>query len=407
MSESILKYRDDFPNLKTKIHGKNLIYFDNAATTLKPNSVIEAVQSHYHDGTSNVHRGVHLMSQEATLKFEDARSRVQHFLGAEHAYEIIFTSGTTESINLVAQTYGESNLKNGDEILISYLEHHSNIVPWQILCEKTGAKLKVAPVDNNGDIDFEQFENLLSERTKIVAFNYISNALGTINPVDKMIKSTRAKSPAVVLIDAAQAAAHLSINVVDLDCDFLAFSAHKTFGPTGVGVLYGKKDLLNSMPPWKGGGDMIETVTFEKTTYNLLPHKFEAGTPHIAGVIGLGEAIKYIDKVGLENIAQYEDQLLNYAHDTMGAIDGLSIVGTAKKKASVVSFVLKDIHPHDIGTFCDQDGIAVRTGHHCTQPLMARFGVPATARASFSFYNTKEEIDVLVNNIKKTMEFFK
>jgi cysteine desulfurase/selenocysteine lyase len=402
---NVFEIRKEFPNLHQEVHGKKLIYLDNAATTLKHQSVIDSVTNHYSHETSNIHRGVHHLSQEATLKYENTRSLVQHFINAAHAYEIVFTKGTTEGINLLAQTLSYE-IKARDEVLITHMEHHSNIVPWQMLCERTGATLVVAPINKKGEIIQEEFEKLLNEKTKIVSFVHTSNSLGTINPVKEMTAKAH-KVGAKVIIDAAQAVAHHPIDVQELDCDFLAFSGHKMFGPTGVGVLYGKEKLLNALPPYQGGGDMILNVTFEKTTYNQLPAKFEAGTPPIAQVIALGKAIEFIKEVGFNAIKSYEDELLHYAHNTLSEIEGLNLIGTAAHKTSVVSFTLDNVHPHDIGTFADQDGIALRTGHHCTQPIMDFFGVPATARASFSIYNTKEEIDILATSLKNTMEFFK
>lgn len=406
MSLNINQIRKDFPNLKTKVHGKSLVYLDNAATTFKPKSVIEAVKNYYESGCSNVHRGVHYLSEHATALFEETRRKVKNFINARQISEIIFTRGATDSINIVAQSYGRTFLKPGDEILISHMEHHSNIVPWQMLCEEKGCVLKVIPINDEGELIWGEFEKLLTSKTKFISIVYVSNSLGTINPVKKIIQAAhRLKIP--VLIDAAQAVNHLKVDVLDLDCDFLVFSGHKLFGPTGVGVLYGKADLLNQMPPAVGGGDMIASVTFEKTTYNVLPHKFEAGTPPIAGVIGLGAAIDYVEKTGMQNIFAYEKELLEYGTKALGTIADLRIIGTAKEKAAVLSFILPNIHPHDLGTLVDEDGIAIRTGHHCTMPIMQRFGVPATARASLAFYNTKEEIDKLVVAIKRAEEVFR
>ncbi|MBT3585131.1 MAG: cysteine desulfurase [Halobacteriovoraceae bacterium] len=395
--------RSDFPALGQQVHGHPLVYLDNAATTLKSQSVIDAINLHYQKESANVHRGVHFLSEQGTVKYEETRHTVQKFINALSEREIIFTKGTTESINLVAQCLGQQVLKEGDEILLSTMEHHSNIVPWQLVAEKTGAVIKVVPITDSGEIELEAYSQLLNEKTKIVSISYISNTLGSINPIKEMIELAHEKG-ALFVVDAAQAMAHIPVDVVDLDCDFLAFSAHKMFGPTGVGVLYGKESLLESMPPYQGGGAMIETVTFEKTTYNQLPEKFEAGTPHIAGVIALKDCIDYIQKVGLENIAEKEDQLLDYATQRLNMISGLKLIGTAKKKSAVISFTLEGAHPHDLGTLLDQQGIAIRTGHHCTQPLMKRFGITATARASFSFYNTKEEVDKLVDGIRKAQE---
>jgi len=397
--------RKDFPNLHRKVHGKPLVYLDNAATTLKPKAVIDAIKRHYTLETSNVHRGVHFLSEQATAAFENSRKIVKEFIKAAKSSQIIFTRGTTDSINIVAQSYGRAFLKKDDEIIISHMEHHSNIVPWQMLCEERGCVLRVVPINDKGELIFEEFEKLLGPKTKLVSMVYVSNSLGTINPIKKVITlAHQYKCP--VLVDGAQAVNHLSIDIQNLDCDFFAFSGHKLFGPTGVGVLYGKEALLNRMPPAQGGGDMISSVTFEKTAYNVLPHKFEAGTPHVAGVIGLGAAIEYIRSIGLEKIKQYESQLLAYGTRALKTIPGLRLIGTAKDKAAVLSFVIDKIHPHDLGTLVDEDGIAIRTGHHCTMPLMLRFNVPATARASLAFYNTKAEIDTLVKSIKKAKRLF-
>ncbi len=398
--------RGDFPNLHIEVHGEPLVYLDNAATTFKPQAVIDAVANHYEAGTSNVHRGVHTLSQQATAAFERSRDKVRDFIGANKSCEIIFTKGTTDAINLVADSYGGAFLNKGDEIIISEMEHHSNIVPWQMLCESKGCVLKAAPFNDQGELVFEEFEKLLSPKTKLVAMVYVSNSLGTVNPVKDVINAAHQQG-AVVLIDAAQTLSHLPVNVQALDCDFLAFSGHKLFGPTGVGVLYGKEELLNAMPPYQGGGDMIASVTFEKTTYNVLPYKFEAGTPNVAGVIGLGAAIDYVRLIGLKAITEYERELLAYGTEALSSIDGLRLVGTAKNKASILSFVLENIHPHDLGTIVNEEGVAIRTGHHCTQPVMNHFGVPATSRASLAFYNTKEEIDRLVRTIHKAKEIFK
>lgn len=402
---NVAKIRKDFPNLNVKVHGKPLVYLDNAATTFKPQCVIDAITDHYTTSTSNIHRGVHFLSEQATAQFEASREKVQKFLNAKEPCEIIFTRGTTESINLVAHSYGKAFLNKGDEVLISGMEHHSNIVPWQMLCEENGCVLKVIPLNDKGEIIWEKFETLLTPKVKIVSIVYISNSLGTINPIKKIIDAAHSRK-IPVLIDAAQAVSHRPIDVQYFDCDFLAFSGHKLFGPTGVGVLYGKKTLLEKMPPYQGGGDMISSVTFEKTTYNVLPHKFEAGTPNVADVIALGAAIDYVKSVGLENSAAYEDELLEYGTQKLKEIPGLRLIGTASEKISILSFVLNNIHPHDIGTLVDQEGVAIRTGHHCTQPVMHHFKVPATARASLAFYNTKEEIDRLVEAIQKVKEVF-
>ncbi len=395
--------RKDFPILNRKIKGKDLVYFDNGATTQKPQQVIDAISKYYSDENSNIHRGVHTLSQEATTKYEDARVTIQKFIGAQHSHEIIFTSGTTGGINLVASSFGKKFLNEGDEILISAMEHHSNIVPWQMICEEKGAQLKVIPINQEGELIIEEFDKLLTSKTKLVAINHISNTLGTINPIESIIEKAH-KNNSLVLIDAAQSVAHTPINVQQLDVDFLVFSGHKMFAPTGVGILYGKEDLLNSLPPYQGGGDMIKEVTFEKTTYNCLPHKLEAGTPNIAGGIGLGEAVKYIQKIGFDFIQQQEDLLLEYGTQQLSTIEGVKIIGTAKEKTSVISFVIDGIHPFDVGTLIDQLGIAVRTGHHCTQPLMTFFEIPGTIRASFSFYNTKEEIDIFIQALKRALK---
>jgi cysteine desulfurase / selenocysteine lyase len=406
--DSLVKFdveriRKDFPVLDQAIHGKPLIYLDNAATSQKPLAVIEAEVHFYRHDCSNIHRGVHELSERATKSYEDARVTVQRFLNARDSKEIIFVRGTTEAINLVANSFGRKNVKAGDEILITAMEHHSNIVPWQMLCEEKGAKLRVAPVNDRGELIFDEFEKLLGPKTRLVAVVHVSNVLGTINPVREMIDAAHSKN-IPVLLDGAQAAPHLAVDVKDLDCDFYTLSGHKLYGPTGVGVLYGKADLLDEMPPYQGGGDMISSVTFEKTLYNSLPYKFEAGTPNIAAGIGLGAAIDYVKKIGIEHISAYEDELLVYATEALSNISGLRIIGTAEKKAGVISFVMEGIHPHDVGTVLDQEGIAVRTGHHCAQPLMERFGIPATTRASLAFYNTKGEIDALASGILKVKE---
>ena len=401
----VRKIRLDFPILHQKIKGNPLVYLDNAASTQKPKSVIEAISNYYSQDNANIHRGVHALSQRATDAYEKTRETARKFINASKIEEIIFVRGTTEAINLVAQSFGRSELKTGDEILVTTMEHHSNIVPWQQLCEQTGAKLRVAPIDDNGDVIVEEFEKLLGDRTKIVSFIHVSNALGTITPAKKLIEMAK-KVGAVTLLDGAQAVAHVPVDVQDLDCDFYAFSGHKIYGPTGVGVLYGKESLLKKMPPYQGGGDMIAHVTFERTVYNALPYKFEAGTPNIAGVIGLGAALDYVSELGIDAIASYEDEVLDYATSKVGEIEGLKLIGTAKRKTSVLSFSLEGIHPHDIGTILDSQGIAVRTGHHCAQPVMDRFQVPATTRASFGIYNTKEEADRLVEGLKKVLEVF-
>ena len=397
--------RADFPILGRQVHGKPLVYLDNAATAQKPRAVIDAVSRYYEEENSNIHRGVHYLSERATEDYEAARKTIQHFLNARDVGEIIFVRGATEGINLVAQTYGRANVGPGDEVLISAMEHHSNIVPWQILCEEKGAKLRVIPISDSGEIIWQEFERLLGSRTKIVAVTHVSNALGTVNPVGRIVEQAhRAGVP--VLIDAAQSVPHLGVDVQALDCDFLVFSGHKVYGPTGIGVLYGKSALLDAMPPYQGGGDMISSVTFEKTTYNKLPYKFEAGTPHIAGGIGLGCAIGYLKGLDIGRVARHENELLAYATQAVGEIPGLRVIGTAAQKAGVLSFVMEGIHPHDIGTILDQQGIAIRTGHHCAQPVMQRFGISATARASFALYNTMEEVDVLVGGLQKVREVF-
>jgi len=401
----IEKIRSDFPNLRVKVHGKPLVYLDNAATTLKPQQVIERITWFYSQGTSNVHRGVHYLSEQATAEYERTREKIKKFINASKTAEVIFTSGATESINLVMNSYGKSQLKQGDEILISEMEHHSNIVPWQQLCQENGCVLKVAPINDNGELCLDAYKAMLSPKVKLVSMVYISNSLGTVNPVMDII-TTAHEHGAVVLIDGAQAAGHLAMDVQELDCDFLVFSGHKIFGPTGTGVLYGKADLLNRMPPYQTGGDMITSVTFEKTTYNILPYKFEAGTPNIAGVIGLGAAIDYMLDIGMDAIAAYERELLAYGTEKLGAIPGLKIIGTAKDKAAIISFILPNIHAHDLGTLVDEEGVAVRTGHHCTQPVMNHFKVPATSRASLCFYNTKEEIDILADAIRQAKTLF-
>jgi cysteine desulfurase/selenocysteine lyase len=397
--------RQDFPLLKVQINNKPLIYFDNAASTQKPQSVIDAMARFYSLQYANVHRGVHSLCEQSTESFEKAREKIQHFINAKHREEVIFVRGTTEAINLVAQSYARPKLQRGDEIVITTMEHHSNIVPWQLVCEQTGAVLKVAPINEAGEIILEEFYPLLASRTRLVAVVHTSNSLGTINPVEKIIAAAHARK-IPVLIDGAQAVAHQTIDVQQLDCDFYAFSGHKLFGPTGIGVLYGKADLLNAMPPYQGGGEMISTVTFEKTSYNSLPHKFEAGTPAIAEAIGLAAAIDYVQKIGLENITAYEQQLLLHAMDGITRIPDIRIIGTAENKASILSFVFGKIHPHDIGTILDKHGIAIRTGHHCTMPLMQRYNIPATTRASFAFYNTKAEIDTFLNHLEDVRKVF-
>jgi cysteine desulfurase/selenocysteine lyase len=401
----VQKIRQDFPILGEKIRGKDLVYLDNAATCQKPQAVIDSIVHLYSHDYANVHRGVHTLSVRSTDKFEGARTKVKDFINAASEKEIIFVKGATEAINLVAQTYGKANIKPDDEIIITAMEHHSNIVPWQILCEQTGAVLKVAPIDLQGELIFEEFEKLISDKTRLVSVVHMSNALGTINPVKQIIAAAHEKG-IPVLLDGAQAIPHMTVDVQDLECDFYVFSAHKLYAPTGVGVLYGKQALLEAMPPYQGGGDMIRKVTFEKTEYNVLPYKFEAGTPNIADVVGLGAAIDYLNAVGMDNIAAYEAELLAYATEKAQKIKGLRIIGEAKHKGAILSFVLDKIHPHDIGTMLDSLGIAIRAGHHCAMPVMDFFQVPATARASFAMYNTKQEIDVLMNGIESLIEVF-
>lgn len=405
VSYDIETIRDDFPILKQQVNGKPLVYLDNGATAQKPKQVIEVLDQYYREYNSNIHRGVHTLSEKATGEYEAARLKIKTFINAESIQQVILTSGTTASINLVAQSYGRSTLKQGDEIIITEMEHHSNIVPWQMLCEQTGAKLKVVPINDKGELIMEEYESLLNDRTRLVAVVHISNALGTINPVEDIIKLAHDRE-IPVLLDGAQAVPHCPVDVQALDCDFYCFSGHKLFGPTGTGVLYGKKALLESMPPWQGGGDMIRTVRFDETTYNDLPYKFEAGTPHIAGVIGTGAAIDYVSAIGMDNIALYESELLAYATEKMSAIDGLKLVGTADNKAGILSFIMKDIHPHDIGTILDQHGVAIRTGHHCAMPVMERYEIPATARASLALYNTRDDIDHLVDAINNVAKVF-
>jgi cysteine desulfurase/selenocysteine lyase len=399
------KIRADFPILKEKIRNKPLVYLDNAASCQKPQQVIDSIVHCYSHEYANVHRGVHTLSIRATDRYEGAREKIQQFINAQSTKEIIFTRGATEAINLVAQTFGKANIKAGDEILITAMEHHSNIVPWQMLCEETGAVLKVAPINLQGELIFDEFEKLISDKTKLVSVVHMSNALGTINPVKDIIAAAKAKNIPVML-DGAQAIPHLAVDVQDLDCDFYVFSGHKLYAPSGIGVLYGKQALLAAMPPYQGGGDMIRKVTFEETEYNDLPYKFEAGTPNIADAIGLGAAIDYLNEIGMDNIAAYEAELLDYATEKALQIEGLRIIGIAAEKGAILSFVLDKIHPHDIGTMLDSLGIAVRAGHHCAMPVMDFFEVPATARASFAMYNTKEEIDVLVAGIEDLIKIF-
>ncbi|MGO9094858.1 MAG: SufS family cysteine desulfurase [Bryobacteraceae bacterium] len=401
----VWRVREDFPALRQTVHGHPLVYLDNAATSQKPRAVLDAIMRFYERDCANVHRGVHQLSERSTAAYEGARETVRQFLNAAAPAEIVFTRGATESINLVAQTYGRANLREGDEIVVSGLEHHSNIVPWQLLAAEKGAILRVAPIDDRGETVLEEYRKLLGPRTRIVALAQVSNALGTINPVRKMIAQAHAAG-AVALIDGAQAAPHMPVNVRDLDCDFYAFSGHKVFGPTGIGVLYGKASLLDAMPPWQGGGDMIRSVTFEKTTFNDPPYKFEAGTPHIAGAIGLAAALDYVTAIGLDRVAAWEHELLVYGTEALERVPGLRLIGTARRKAAVLSFVLEGVHPHDIATILDGQGIAIRAGHHCAQPVMERFGLTATSRASLAFYNTRREIDALVEGLGKVREIF-
>ena len=397
--------KKDFPVLDQLVNGKPLVYLDNAATSQKPQAVIDALVHYYTTDNSNVHRGVHTLSQRATDDYEAARSKIRRFINAGEDCEIIFVRGTTEAINLVAQSFGRQNIQQGDEIIISTMEHHSNIVPWQMLCLERGATLRVIPVDDSGELLMDEYEALLGPRTKLVSVVHVSNALGTINPVKRIVESAH-RLGVPVLLDGAQAAAHCSVDVRDLDCDFYAFSGHKVYGPTGIGVLYGKASLLEAMPPYQGGGEMIKSVTFEETLYNVLPHKFEAGTPNIAGSIGLGAAIDYVTHLGIDRIEAYEHQLLQYGSGLLSGLDNVKLVGTAREKSGIMSFVMDGVHPHDIGTILDAEGIAIRTGHHCAQPLMNRFGTSATARASLAFYNTKEDLDALVKAIDRVVEVF-
>jgi cysteine desulfurase/selenocysteine lyase len=399
------KIREDFPILAQSVHGKPLVYLDNAATAQKPRAVLEGLDRFYVTENSNVHRGVHYLSERATRDYEDARITVQRFLGARSPREVIFVRGTTEAINLVAQCYGRLHVAQGDEIVVSTMEHHSNIVPWQMLCEEKGARLRVIPINDAGEFSLEDYEKLLSDRTRLVAVVHVSNSLGTVNPVRQVIERAHRRG-IPVLLDGAQAVQHLRVDVQDLDCDFFAFSGHKIYGPTGIGVLYGKAELLEKMPPYQGGGDMISSVTFAKTTYNVLPYKFEAGTPDIAGAIGLAAALDYVTAIGLEHIALHEHDLLTYATEVLAEVPTLRLIGTAREKASVISFTLEGIHPHDVGTILDQEGIAVRTGHHCCQPVMDRYHVPATSRASIGLYNTREEIDALARGLEQVREVF-
>ena len=411
MSESSIKnfnvreIREQFPALRQQVYGKNLIYFDNGATSQKPQIVLDAINKFYSKENANIHRGVHFMSQKATTEYEESRKRIQRYINARKSEEIIFTKGTTDGINLVASSFGEL-LKAGDEIIISAMEHHSNIVPWQMLCMRKGLSLRVAPINEKGELLLETFKQMLSKKTKLVAITHISNTLGTVNPINEIVSAAHAVG-AKVLVDGAQSIQHMKIDVKEMNCDFYVFSSHKVFGPTGIGVLYGKEELLDTMPPYQGGGDMISRVTFERTTYNELPFKFEAGTPHIAGGICLGKAFEFLESIDLKAAEEHERSLAKYAEDVLDTFEGLNIIGEAKNKTSVVSFSVKGIHPFDIGTLLDKQGIAVRTGHHCTQPLMDFFKIPGTVRASFAFYNTKQEIDTLVEALEKSLNMLK
>jgi cysteine desulfurase / selenocysteine lyase len=398
--------RADFPILTQRVHGKPLVYLDNAATTQKPRQVLEAIARYYSEDNANVHRGVHTLSGRATDAFEAARAKVAKFIGAGHVQEIVFTRNATEGVNLVAQTWGRANLRERDEILISAIEHHSNIVPWQLLCGQTGASLRVVPVLDSGELDGEAYRRMLtSGRTRLVAVTALSNALGTVTPIAEMIRLAH-DAGALVLVDGAQAAYHMPIDVKALDCDFFVLTGHKLYGPTGIGVLYGKSALLDGMPPWQGGGDMISSVTFEESKWNVLPYKFEAGTPHIEGAVGLGAAVDYISAIGMARIEAHERELLAYGTESLRSVPGLTLVGTAPKKASILSFVMDGVHPHDVGTIVDRQGVAIRTGHHCAQPVMDRFGIPGTARASLALYNTREDIDRLVDALRQVNRIF-
>ena len=399
------KLRRDFPILRQKIHGKPLVYLDNAATTQKPQAVIDAMVRSYAEDNANIHRGVHLLSERATRAYEDAREKVRRFLHAPDPREIIFVRGTTEAINMVAQTFGRANIGKDDEVLVTEMEHHSNIVPWQMICEEKGAALKVIPITDEGELRMDLLDSLLTDRTRMVAVVHVSNSLGTINPITTIVEKAHARG-IPVLVDGAQAVAHMPVDVQALGCDFYAMSGHKLFGPTGIGVLWGRLPLLEKMPPYQGGGDMISAVSFTRTTYNVVPNKFEAGTPNITGSVGLGAAIDYLAGIDIAAMRTYEDELLAYGTQALSALPGIRMVGTASKKASILSFVMEDVHPHDIGTILDQEGVAIRTGHHCTQPLMERMCVPATARASLALYNTKEEIDALVGALARVREIF-
>ena len=401
----IEQVREDFPILQRRVHDKPLVYLDSAATTQKPRPVIDALTRYYSDSNANIHRGVYVLSEEATAAYDGARSKVQRFINARSPREVIFTRNSTESINLVAQSFGRQQVAPGDEILITHMEHHSNIVPWQLLCEQMRARLRVVPIDDSGELMMDEFERLLGPKTKLVGVVHLSNSLGTINPVSEIIERAH-RLDVPVLVDGSQAAYHMPVDVQALGCDFYALTGHKLYGPTGIGVLYGREALLDSMPPYQGGGDMIRSVTFEKTTYADLPNKFEAGTPHIAGAVGLGAAVDYVTSIGFDKIVAHERDLLAYGTDALSEVPGLRLIGTARTKASILSFVLKGVHPHDIGTIVDMEGVSIRTGHHCTQPVMERFGVPATARASVAMYNTRGEIDQLVRALLHVRETF-
>lgn len=404
--DTALNLADDFPILSRPVRGKPLVYLDNGATTQKPRSVIMAESQFYEQSNANIHRGVHWLSQYATDLYEAGRATVKHFLNASHVEEIVFTRGTTESINLVAQSWGRANLKAGDEILITGMEHHSNIVPWQMLCKETGAHLKVVPIDDRGQLLMDQYERLLGPRTRLVCVAHVSNALGTINPIDEIVRKAH-ETGALVLVDGAQAVAHQSVDVQALACDFYAFSSHKLYGPTGIGVLYGRRELLQAMPPWQGGGDMIHTVKFEQSTYAEPPQRFEAGTPNIAGVIGMAAGIEYVQDVGLDRIAAHEQWLLELATEQISALPGVRLIGTAAQKAGILSFVIEGIHPHDLGTILDSEGVAIRAGHHCAMPIMTQFGIPGTARASFALYNGPDDVAALVAGVCKAQALFR
>ena len=397
--------KKEFPILSKNINNKPLIYLDNASTTQKPKSVIDVIQNYYESTNSNIHRGVHHLSQKATEKYEKSRETIQHFIGADSSKEIIFVRGATEAVNLVANSYVKPLLSEGDNIIISQMEHHANIVPWQIMSKEKGTDIRVIPINNAGELIIEEIDSLIDEKTKFISLNHVSNSLGTINPVHKLIQKAH-KNDIRIMIDGAQAVQHMKVNVVELDVDFYCFSGHKMYGPTGIGILYGKKEILDKMEPYQGGGDMIKSVTFEKTIYNDVPHIFEAGTPNIVGAIGLGKAVEFIEDITVEEIEKHELDLLNYATDKINKIEGVQIIGNSKDKASVISFVMEGIHPHDIGTIMDNLGIAIRAGHHCTQPVMDFYEIPATARASFAIYNTKEDVDKLIDGIQKTKEVF-